>query len=630
MSLIKVFKPSGLLSKHLDNYEQRPQQISMSKLIKTAIGSGNCAVVEGATGVGKSLAYLAPLILSGKNAIVSTSTKSLQDQLSKKDLPILKKALLADFDWAVLKGKNNYFCHEHFKANEGELKRVISRQEMRKILEWADKTVDGDVEHYPDELPVRVKDMITCDSGTVHDKDSPFFDLCFANKARARAMDAKIVLVNHTLLALNIAIKKKTDGKAKFLPESDVVIIDEAQNFEMYAAMAFSDEINIFSLMHFTGWRIVRDNISKEDIISLTRAFKKALKKYLPAKGDRGYYMQEKTDKFKGFNPVIRKIDNMITKIEANPKLQEDEAVRAKLKEIVREGDNLMSRLETMQVKDRNMLRWAEARDSKYDAIVTLKSVPLDISRILEEFLFKDNVVICTSATLAVNGSFDFFKSQVGVPAISLDLIVESPFDFKKNSLIYISLGEQEKYWEVEQLVKYSKGNAFILFTSYKDMREVYDRIDIPYPKLIQDRGVSRANLLDKFKETPNAVLFGTRSFWEGIDVKGDKLVLVVIHKIPFDTPTDLVYSSKVERIDEEHGKGKHWMMYTIPCACLKLKQGAGRLIRSKADIGVIALLDARVNFRNYKKAVLNSLPPAYRTQRLEDVKRFYESKNIN
>jgi len=630
MSLSKVFKPSGLLSKHLDKYEQRPQQVRMSKLIKTAIDSGNCAVVEGATGVGKSLAYLAPLILSGKSAIVSTSTKSLQDQLSKKDLPILKKALSIDFNWAVLKGKNNYFCHEHFKANENELKRAISRQEMREILEWADETKDGDVEYYPGDLSVRVKEMITCDSSTVHDRDSPFFDLCFANRARAIAMEAKIVLVNHTLLALNIAIKKKTDGKAKFLPESDVIIIDEAQNFEMYAAMAFSDEINIFSLMHFTGWRIVRDNIPKKEIINLTRAFKRALKKYLPAKGDRGYYMQEKTAKFKGFDSVIKKLDSIVIKIEANPKLQKDEAVRAKLKEVVKEGGNLINRLEMMQVKDRNMLRWAEARDSKYDAIVTLKSVPLDISRILEKFLFKDNVVICTSATLAVNGSFDFFKSQVGIPSISLDLIVESPFDFKKNSLVYISLGEQEKYWEVEQLVKYSKGNAFILFTSYKDMRDVYDKIDIPYPKLIQDRGVSRANLLDKFKETPNAVLFGTKSFWEGIDVRGDKLVLVVIHKIPFDTPTDLVYSSKVERIDEEYGRGKHWMKYTIPCACLKLKQGAGRLIRSKTDIGVIALLDARVNFRSYKKAVLNSLPPAYRTQKLEDVKRFYESKNIS
>jgi ATP-dependent DNA helicase DinG len=195
--------------------------------------------------------------------------------------------------------------------------------------------------------------------------------------------------------------------------------------------------------------------------------------------------------------------------------------------------------------------------------------------------------------------------------------------------LAYISNGSEEQYYEIEELVKASKGNAFVLFTSYRDMRDFYSRVDIPYPKLIQGDGISRANLLKEFRKIENAVLFATKSFWEGVDVQGDDLVLVIIHKIPFGNPSDLLYKSRIEKVDEKLGKGKHWIRYTIPDACLKLKQGAGRLIRNKTDRGVIALLDARVNYRNYGKAVVNSLPPAPRTQSLNKVRGFYRERGI-
>jgi len=629
MDVKSVFASKGLLGKHFKNYEQRPQQVKMAKLVVSAIESGRSAVVEGAPGVGKSFAYLVPLILSGKKAIISTSHKSLQDQLSKKDLPALKKILPMEFGWTVLKGKSNYFCHEHFQMNKKELKKLLSKYRLTAIAKWAEESRDGDIEHYPVGLPKNIKELITCNTDTVHQKDSPFYDLCFAVQARLKAKESQIVLVNHTLLALDIALRIKTGGQVSFLPEVDVIVIDEAHTFEQYATMAFSDAINMYSLYHLINQKVVKDSISNRKLEGLSEAFRANLRRFLPRKGE-VYYQQRKVARFDGFGLVIKQIMEVLEKVVDNPKVQEDDAGQKKVKEILQEGEHLIERLEDLGEKDDDMLRWSEARErSDKSIVVTLKSVPLTISKILKENLFEGKTVICTSATLAINKNFDFFKHQIGVPEKALEMVVDSPFDFKQNALVYISKGEQEKYREIEQLIKFSKGNALILFTSYRDMHRAYQAVDTGYPQLIQAERISRAYLLKEFKKTPHAVLFATRSFWEGIDIQGDDLLLVIIYKIPFENPSDLLYSSKIERIDEELGKGKHWTKYTIPDACLKLKQGVGRLIRSKTDFGVIALLDARVNFRNYGKTVVNTLPPAYRTQKLENVERFYRSKEI-
>ena len=627
MNIKSVFAPKGLLAKHFENYEQRPQQVRMAELITSAVKLGRSAVVEGAPGSGKSFSYLIPLILLGKKAIISTSHKSLQDQLSNKDLPALKKVLPMKFDWTVLKGKSNYFCPEHFQMYKAELRKLLSEYDLQTMAKWADKTKDGDVEYYPKELPPRVKELVTCDTDTVHERGSLFRDLCFAVKARERAKQAQIVLVNHTLLALDTSLKIKTGGQVSFLPKVDVIVIDEAHTFEMYATMAFSDAINMYSLYHLISQKIVRDSVPSRQLKGLSGALSDNLRRFLPEKGEI-YYRQQKVARFDGFRLVIKRIERVLEKVADSPEVQRDDASQKKAVEAFKEGEHLVERLENLGAEDDNMLRWSEARDRPDgSAVITLKSVPLTIADILGEHLFKDRTVICTSATLAVNGSFDFFKYQMGVPETALELIVGSPFDYKRNALVYISAGEQEKHWEIEQLIKFSKGNAFILFTSYHDMYEAYQMVNTNYPKLIQARGISRAHLLEEFKETPHAVLFATRSFWEGVDVIGDNLVLVVIHKLPFENPSDLLYSSKIERIDEKLGKGKHWTKYTIPDTCLKLKQGCGRLLRSKTDFGTIALLDARVNFRNYGKMVVNSLPPAPRTQKLEDVGRFYKER---
>ena len=640
MTLDDIFKPAGLLAQHFADYEQRIEQVKMATLVESAIATKYSAAIEGATGVGKSFAYLIPLILSGQRAIISTSNKSLQDQLSNKDLPALKEILKEqNVEWVVLKGKSNYFCHEHFKINKQEIMNVLYRHgynkrdselKLQEIAKWADTSKDGDVEYYPSELPIGIKELITCDTNTKHEKGSSYYDLCFANRARLAAQSARVILVNHTLLALDTSLRKETDGKAHILPDVPIVIIDEAHTFEHYAVMAFSDEISFRSLLHLLNWSIAKKSSTEKELAALSQAMRDNLSRFLPEKGKYGYYIQKKFPKFDGFETTIGLLQALTERVKHNNKIKNDEETQAKKREVLKEAENLIERLTALDTEDENMLRWSEAKDGRLgDVFIKLRSVPLDISELLKEGLFNTHTVICTSATLAVNGNFDFFRYQIGMPDTALQLAVLSPFNFKENALIYISPGQLEKYVEMQQLLEYSKGRAFILFTSYRDMEECYRIVDVPYPKLVQDGQTPRTKLLEQFKTTPNAVLFATRSFWEGVDVKGAQLSMVIIHKIPFETPSDIVYSSKIERIDKKFGVGKHWGKYTIPDACLKLKQGVGRLIRSTTDVGVIALLDARVNFRNYGKAVVSAMPPAYRTQKMEKVKAFFERKKV-
>lgn len=637
MTLNDVFKNDGLLNKKFPNYEIRTGQVQMAFLVQQALTENKSALIEGATGIGKGFAYLIPTIMLHESIIVSTSNKSLQDQLDKKDLPALQTILNTSFQWTVLKGKNNYFCHEHFEINRDEIKTELLRDKeldfqdadliIQDIAKWAEKETIGDLEYCPIELTSKVKTLIGCDNQTKHEKDSEGSKFCFATRARARAQESQIVLVNHSLLAVDIALRDESDGKAKILPDTQAVIIDEAHEFEKAAILAFSDEISLFSLLHLLNWTLVRKYLPKRQYIALCKALQSVLTNYLPEKGQT-YYTQRKVEKFEGLEPVIEGINSVISVLGEIKKT--DEQTQQKIREITKEAEKLQERLASISEANESMLRWSEARDGRTnEPIITLHSVPLDISEMLKEGLFKNKTVICTSATLAIHNSFEFFEEQVGMPKDALKLIVPSPFNYKEQALIYISDGQFDKPWEIQELLRMSKGRAFVLFTSYKDMRDCFQQVTTDHPKFMQgEEGQTRAQLLDKFKETPNAILFGTKSFWEGVDIKGEKLSLVIIHKIPFENPKDLVFSSKCEKIDEKYGRGKSFIKYAIPDACLKLKQGAGRLIRSTTDTGVIALLDARVNYASYGERIITSLPPAYRTQKLEKVEKFFERIN--
>lgn len=650
MQLNDIFSVDGLLKQRFPTYQIREGQVKMATLVQKSLQDGKSAVIEGATGVGKGFGYLIPLIISGETVIVSTSNKSLQDQLDRKDLPTLQEVFGKPLSWTVLKGKSNYFCHEHFETNKDEIRNELLRSDreydfsdadlvIQQLAKWAEEETIGDLEYLPFEIPFKVRELICCDNNTTHEKGSDGAKFCFASKARERAKNSQIVLVNHTLLALDINLRKESDGKAGILPKTDAVVIDEAHEFEKQAVLAFSDEISLNSLYHLLNWTLVKKTFPSQKQKALANDLRKALDAYRPDWGGK-YYSQRKEPFFAGLEPVIDGIGGVIRAL-SSLKEAENEKVGAKVREIIKEAENLQERLKEMGTPDENMLRWSEARDNaKGDPVIRLKSVPLDISDLLRFGLFQEKIVICTSATLSVHGKFDFFKSQVGFPDDCYELIVESPFDYKKNALCYITAGlndmppdnsrQEYRYWEVEELIRMSQGRAFVLTTSYSDMNTLYDVVRTDHPKIKQGQdGMTRQAVLELWKNTPNAVLFATKSFWEGVDIVGDKLSLVVIWKIPFENPRDLVFSSKCEKIDAKYGRrGISFIKYAIPDACIRLKQGAGRLIRSVNDKGVIALMDARVNYANYKDMVIDALPPAYRTQQLHKVENFFSRIN--
>lgn len=625
-TLDSVFGPEGLLKQKFPQYEPRPSQVKMAELVQETIATRGHALIEGETGVGKSFGYLIPTLLAGKQAIISTSNKNLQDQLSLKDLPALKEILPFPISWVVLKGKNNYFCSEHFLSAKEELieKHGMTELDLEKMAHWAHNESEyGDMDFYPYEITKEARELVCCDKNAEHDKDSKL--ICYAKRARQMAANANVVLVNHSLLAIDLALKMKSEGKAKLLPNHPVVVIDEAHGFDHYASLAFSVDISMGTIYHLLGWKEVYKNIPQNERVQLISNFKQALNKFKPPK-NKDYYGQLQVSAFTGFEFVIDRLEKLRDKLSSIDTQYLDQNAQLRIKRVKKEIDNLREKLIALSEEDPNELRWSDARDYQGSTYVTIHSAPLDISWILKEELYPKKTTILTSATLSSGGSFDYFKQQMGMPETTKELVAHSPFDFANNSLAYISDGSLDKIEELEQLITASEGRAFVLFTSYKEMRRVFDYINIPYPKLIQEGVRNRRELLEQFKATPNAVLFATKSFWEGVDVQGESLSLVVIDKLPFGNPFDLMYKSKQDRVEKTFGAGKGFSRFAVPEACISFKQGIGRLIRSTSDRGVIAILDARVGYKPYGAAFVRSLPPqAPRTQRLENVIEFFK-----
>lgn len=635
MDVNSVFSRDGLLSKKTESFDYRPQQLQLAQLIERGLKEGKNVIAEGATGVGKSFAYLVPIILEGQKVIVSTSNKSLQDQLAQKDLPFLKEVLAPHLTWVALKGKSNYFCRKNYKNNYNDVEKLLDLEQLEQLKKWIEETEDGDLEFYPYELPYRVKEMICCNENTKHDrkKNDFYTQNCFAIKARDRAKDANIVLVNHTLLGIDIYLKllqEKEQGG--ILPNTSWVVIDEAHKFEDMASRAFTDKINIFSVNQILSRYLVQNSVNSTLIENILKNFKKAIKKYQPAKN--GYYYEQKVfETLEGFDLVQQGLSQVADELSTSKEYKEgSEEYRDTIQQHIQEINNLKSRLKMLEEEDENSLRWVDAYETKMNSpkfgkvITSLNTAPITVAPMMKSGLIDKKNIIAVSATLATNGSFDYFRTQLPIEKEnSLEMILGSPFNFRENTILYISDGSLDVEHEMKELLLASKGRAFVLFTSYKDMNHYYKYLEIPYKKLIQDKNISRSQLIEEFKETPNAVLFATKSFWEGVDIKGTELSMVIIHKIPFGNPADLMYKTKTKMYEQTYGRGAGWTMYGIPDACLQLKQGAGRLIRSKTDKGAVALLDSRVGVKPYGKQVIASFPPEMpRTQQLDKIRNFF------
>ena len=650
--MLEVFGPDGLLAQNHPDYEYRPGQVVMAEAVARALSERRHLLVEAATGIGKTLAYLVPAIASGRRVIVSTGTKNLQEQLFFKDIPFLKSVLPRPFNSAYLKGRSNYLCLYRFDHAEsrpilGGLEEVDHFDIVRK---WSAETQTGDraeIKSLPDD--VSFWRHIDARSDICIGSKCARFDDCFITRARQNALDADIIIVNHHLFFADLALRGKEWGQV--LPDYGAVVFDEAHQIEDIAAQYFGAAVSSFQVEDLIG-DISRLPVPDVDILkeltqSSARVVRFADQFWLSlvamsgetrggGKDDGRMVLDRRTFISKSANGDVAsgagvhfiQLKGALDRLNANLDRIHERPVE--LDAIQRRADQLSFDLDfIVKGDDENFVYWGEQRGRGY----ILQATPIEASVLLEDALFsKIDSVILTSATLTSAGNFDFVRSRLGITQAD-EIIAESNFDYSKQGLVYLpprmpdprsTEFAEAAALEITKILRASSGRAFVLSTSYSQMRNLRRLVEpeIDFPILMQGEG-SRSGLLETFKETTGAVLFATSSFWHGVDVRGEALSCVIIDKLPFSVPTDPVVAARQRMIDR-NGRNS-FMEYSVPAAIISLRQGIGRLLRSGSDRGVIAILDPRIRTKAYGQSFLASLSEYPITTKIEEVDRFFE-----
>ncbi len=633
-SLEKVFGPDGWLARHHPNYEYRQSQLEMAEEVEAAIQNRRHVIAEAGTGTGKTLAYLVPLIRSGLRAVISTGTKNLQEQIFFKDLPFLKK-MFPEVKATLMKGRQNYLCRQKLYDIEKQpvLDGLAEVNQYAKIRAWERKTQTGDraeLKDLPDSSTLWPR--IDARRETCTGQKCAEFERCFITWMHQRAADSDVIIVNHHLFFADLALKQMEF--ASLLPECEALVFDEAHDMEDVATRYFGIQVSNFrvdELGRDTEATLKQKAIPGPDAMPVLTAVGEMRRRsniffelFAGKDGRRSFdnrenFMEASRDHYSALLNAFLRLESEIGQLKDRPEEVNRLAERAK---------ELRAAFEAvLESQDRNFVFWWERRGHG----VFLEASPIDVSAKLRERLFdKVPTVVLTSATLAVGGTFDFLKRRLGIENAK-EKIFGSNFDYARQSLLYTPLhlpdprepdfGRQAAD-EVAEILKATEGRAFVLFTSYAQMRSVYERVRemIRFPLLLQGT-MPRTPLLNKFRSTPHAVLFATSSFWQGVDVQGEQLSAVIIDRLPFAVPTDPVVAARVRQINEDGGSA--FTDYQVPEAVIALKQGFGRLIRSESDRGVLAMLDHRMVRKQYGQLFFESLPPYRRTTRLEDVKAF-------
>lgn len=642
----RVFGEGGLISKSHENYEYRSGQIKMAEAISKAFEEKKHLIVEAGTGTGKTLAYLIPAIAaalgSKKRIIISTGTKNLQEQLMEKDIPFLQKILPKKFAAAYMKGRSNYAClyRIHKAENQPILDGLDQMDQFDVVRRWSGESQTGDrreLVNLPENLPFWSR--INAKSETCIGQKCPEFEPCFITRMRNRAEDADIIIVNHHLFFADLSVRGNQFGKV--IPDYGAVIFDEAHLIEDIAADYFGFQVSNFQIDE-----LVRDsdNLPIADAI-VTRDLTKLAAKIIGLSEQ--FWIRFTQMRYDGRFPLLADIFAERTKdgeqqptrlgeayFALDSALQRLEAALDGFAEKIPEADSLIRR--TRQTRfdldfivtqaEKNYVYWLEKRGKG----MFLRASPVDVSELLREKLFeKVETCILTSATLSSSGKFDFIRERLGLDsAKTTGMVAPSAFDYEKQAIVYLPKAmpdprspefTQMAAGEIVKLLKITDGRAFVLATSNSSMTALYELVSsrVNFPCFIQG-SMSKAGLLEKFRETPNAVLFATSSFWQGVDVQGAQLSCVIIDKLPFAVPTDPIVAARSRFIDENGGKS--FFDYSVPQAVITLKQGIGRLIRSNSDKGVIAILDPRLRTKGYGKDFLSSLPRMRITSDLKDI----------
>ncbi len=638
LTLKEVFSPDGPLAAGIPGYRVRQQQVEMAERIAAAIAANSVLVAEAGTGTGKTYAYLVPALLSGGKVIVSTGTKNLQDQLFSRDIPTVRKVLGAPIQIALLKGRANYVCHYHLERaiSDG---RFIAREDAAhasRIALFAKATKTGDKADCGD-VPENsaVWGMVTSTRENCLGQDCPYNKECFVLAARRDALAADLVVVNHHLFFADVMLRD--EGTAELLPACNTVIFDEAHQLPETASLFFGDNVSTSQVIDLThdarmeGLASAKDCLDLPKLCGVVEKAAKDLRLTLPVEPAR--FSLAQLEERGGFDNTVV---GLIRELDTFTALLETQAQRSEgLENCWRRAGELVAQLRRWQKgADANYVRWGET----YTLSLQLNATPLVIANIMKKQMSgHPRAWIFTSATLAVQRDFGHYCGEMGLEGAE-SAFWDSPFDYGKQALLYAPTGlpDPNNYAFTEAVVKAafpvlkaSGGRAFFLCTSLRAMRRTHEllteqleRAGLDFPLLIQGEG-SKNELLERFRRLGNAILVGSQSFWEGVDVRGEALSLVVIDKLPFAPPDDPVLSARIERMKTE-GKNA-FMDYQLPRAVINVKQGAGRLIRDETDRGVLMICDPRLITKPYGKRVWRSLPPMKRTRALDDVLAFFE-----
>ena len=638
--LARIFGPEGPLARELPAYRFREQQLAMAEAIASAIAERGQLLAEAGTGTGKTFAYLVPALLSGGKVIISTGTKTLQDQLFQRDLPLVRDALKLPLTVALLKGRANYVCQHHLEraSAEGTFASRADVHYLKRIEAFARSTATGDKADLAD-VPdtAGIWSQVTSTRDNCLGTECPRYDECFVMNARRKALAADVVVVNHHLFFADVMLRD--EGLSELLPACNTVVLDEAHQLPDTATLFFGEELTAGQLSELARDSEIEGLKAARDYAALPEAAQRlahALRQLRLSAGDAsGKWPRAEALRNRGFVEAIAalgaSLDALVEKLGAQAE-RSDELAQCAARAVEANARLARWREESDSTGGTQWIRWLEVTAGGWQ----LHASPLSIAEIFSRHVADTaRSWILTSATLAVRGDFSLYQRELGLSEAATGCW-DSPFDYREQAMLYLPPGlpEPNSREHTDAVVaaalpvlKASGGRAFLLFTTLRALAHAREAIAnafarerLNYPLLAQGEG-SRSELLARFRRLGNAVLLGSQSFWEGVDVQGEALSVVVIDKLPFAPPDDPLLAARLEHIAQEGGNP--FVDYQLPQAAISLKQGAGRLIRSETDRGVLMICDPRLVDKPYGRRILQALPPMRRTRELAEITAF-------